>query len=110
MAQTPFLHRLRTLRQIAGPAGGHDAQGATLGNRASIGQAGQVGRQVQRDGADRFAANLLPVIRSIQSTGPIGMAAIAKLLNERESGQHAAGNGMCRPANLLARANNCAAG
>jgi hypothetical protein len=38
------------------------------------------------------------------------MAAIAKLLNERESGQHAAGSGMCRPANLLARANNCAAG
>src|SRR5712671_5824360 len=30
------------------------AQGATLGNRASIGQAGEIGRRAQRDEADRF--------------------------------------------------------
>src|SRR5829696_4889282 len=38
------------------------AQGATLGNRTSIDQAGKIGRGVQRDEADRFAANLLPIV------------------------------------------------
>jgi hypothetical protein len=59
------------------------AQGATLGNPTNIVQAGQVGRQIQRVEADRFAANILPMIRSIQSAGPIGMVAIAKELNGR---------------------------
>src|SRR4051812_33160761 len=59
------------------------AQGATLGNPTNIAQAGQVGRQIQRAEADRFAANMLPMIRSIQSAGPIGMVAIAKELNGR---------------------------
>src|SRR5436190_11024500 len=38
---------------------------------------------IQTAEANRFAANLLPIIRSIQSAGPIGMVSIAKLLNER---------------------------
>ena len=59
------------------------AQGATLGNPTNIAQAGRVGRQIQRAEADRFAANMLPVIRSIQAAGPIGMVAIAKELNGR---------------------------
>jgi hypothetical protein len=85
--------------------------GATLGNRASIGQAGEVGRRAQRDEADRFAANLLPIVRSIQSAGRIGMVAIAKTLNDR--GVRTARGGqwhVSSVANLLARANNCAAG
>src|SRR5947208_2616459 len=48
-------------------------RGEVLGNRANIAQAGQAGRAVQTADADRFAANLLPVVRSIQSAGPIGM-------------------------------------
>ena len=86
------------------------AQGATLGNRTSIDQAGKIGRGVQRDEADRFAANLLPIVRSIQSAGPIGMVAIAKTLNER--GVRTARGGqwhVSSVANLLARASNCAA-
>jgi DNA invertase Pin-like site-specific DNA recombinase len=59
------------------------AQGATLGNPSNIAEAGQVGRQTQRAEAARFAANMLPVIRSIQAPGPIGMVAIARQLNER---------------------------
>jgi DNA invertase Pin-like site-specific DNA recombinase len=58
-------------------------QGATLGNPTNIAQAGVVGRRTQRAEADRFAANMLPIIRSIQSTGPIGMVSIARQLNER---------------------------
>src|SRR3954466_13567694 len=87
------------------------AQGATLGNRTSIDQAGKIGRGVQRAEADRFAANLLPIVRSIQSAGPIGMVAIAKTLNDR--GVRTARGGqwhVSSVANLLARANTCAVG
>src|SRR5258708_7119151 len=58
-------------------------QGVTLGNRTSIGQAGEVGRRVQRDEAERFANNVMPIVRTIQAAGPIGMVSIAKVLNER---------------------------
>ena len=59
------------------------AQGAKLGNSRNIVDAGALGRTVQAAAADQFASNLLPIIRSIQSAGPIGMVAIAKTLNER---------------------------
>jgi DNA invertase Pin-like site-specific DNA recombinase len=86
-------------------------RGEALGNPTNIAEAGQAGRAVQTAEAKRFAANLLPIIRSIQSTGPIGMVSIAKLLNER--GVRTARGGqwhVSSVANLLARANNCAAG
>src|SRR5712672_2645182 len=59
------------------------AQGATLGNPTNIAQAGQAGRRIQCAEADRFAANMLPIIWSIQAAGPTGMVAIAKELNGR---------------------------
>jgi len=86
-------------------------RGEALGNRSNIAQAGQAGRRIQMAEADRFAANLLPIVRSIQSAGPIGMVAIAKTLNER--GVRTARGGqwhVSSVANLLARANNCALG
>src|SRR5882724_444929 len=57
------------------------AQGAKLGNSRNIVVAGAIGRTVQVAAANQFASNLLPIIKSIQSSGPIGMVAIAKLLN-----------------------------
>jgi DNA invertase Pin-like site-specific DNA recombinase len=87
------------------------AQGAKLGNSRNIVVAGVIGRTVQIAAADQFASNLLPIIRNIQSAGPIGTVAIAKLLNER--GVRTARGGhwhVSSVANLLARANNCAAG
>ena len=59
------------------------AQGAALGNPKNLSEAGTTGRAVQRNDADRFADNIIPVIRSIQASGPIGMVAIAKVLNDR---------------------------
>lgn len=59
------------------------AAGATLGNPRNARAAAALGRSVQTEEADRFAANVLPVIRSIQSAGVTGMAAIAKVLNDR---------------------------
>ena len=59
------------------------ANGAPLGNRTNISHAGQLGRRAQRAEAGRFAKNVLPVIRSILSRGPVGMVSIAAQLNER---------------------------
>ena len=59
------------------------AQGATLGNRRNVKEAAALGRTVQTEEAERFAANVLPVIQSIRSAGITGMAAIAVALNDR---------------------------
>ena len=59
------------------------AQGAALGNPRNIMKAGHIGRETQQSGADRFAANILPVIESIRSAGITGMVSIASALNER---------------------------
>jgi len=82
------------------------AQGAKLGNPTNILQAGQLGRQTLRAEADRFAANILPMIRTIQSAGPIGMVSIARELNRRgiQTSRGAQWH-VSSVANLLARAN-----
>jgi DNA invertase Pin-like site-specific DNA recombinase len=85
------------------------AQGATLGNPTNIVQAGQIGRQTLRAEADRFAANILPMIRTIQSTGPIGMVSIARELNRRGiRTSRGAQWHVSSVANILARANELA--
>jgi DNA invertase Pin-like site-specific DNA recombinase len=59
------------------------AQGTRLGNPRNAKEAAALGRVVQTVEAERFAANVLPVIRSVQAAGVTGMAAIAKVLNDR---------------------------
>jgi DNA invertase Pin-like site-specific DNA recombinase len=80
------------------------AQGAQLGNRRNAKEAAALGRVVQTEEAERFAANVLPVIRSIRSAGVNGMVSIAKALNDR--GIRTARGGrwhVSTVANLLAR-------
>jgi DNA invertase Pin-like site-specific DNA recombinase len=82
------------------------AQGASLGNPRNLGEAGSMGRTTQQSEADRFASNIIPLIRSIQSTGALGMVSVAKALNHR--GVRTARGARWHPssvANLLARAN-----
>jgi DNA invertase Pin-like site-specific DNA recombinase len=62
------------------------AQGASLGNPRNAKEAAALGRSVQTEEAERFAANVLPVIRSIRSAGITDMASIAKVLNHRGVG------------------------
>jgi DNA invertase Pin-like site-specific DNA recombinase len=84
------------------------ANGTALGNPTNISQAGRLGRRSQRAEADRFATNVLPVIRSILARGPVGMVSIAEQLNER--GIRTARGGswhVSSVANLLARAKGC---
>src|SRR5262245_1436104 len=59
------------------------AKGAVLGNPTNLVEAGSLGRASQQSDAARFAENVIPIIRSIQASGPIGMVAIAKVLNDR---------------------------
>lgn len=59
------------------------AQGACLGNRSNLCKAAALGREVQVSEADRFAANILPLIRAIQGSGATSLNAITDALNNR---------------------------
>jgi DNA invertase Pin-like site-specific DNA recombinase len=45
------------------------AQGVKLGNPRNIGEAAEKGREAQRAAADQFAANVIPMIKSIKAAG-----------------------------------------
>jgi DNA invertase Pin-like site-specific DNA recombinase len=57
--------------------------GAKLGNRTNAAQAALTGRNIAVKDADRFAASVLPTIRSIKSSGATSLRAIAQALNNR---------------------------
>ena len=85
------------------------ATGARLGNPRNVEAAAALGRQIQIDEADKFAAGLLPVVEAIRSTGATTLAAISAALNERcirtaRGGRWHVSSVM----NLLARANKLA--
>ena len=63
--------------------GAKKAQGARLGNPRNILAAGSLGREALVSAADQFAADLLPLIRAIQSTGAVTLEAVTRALNER---------------------------
>lgn len=60
-----------------------DQDGVTLGNPINLAEAGRKGARQQRDTADAFAANVLPVLRELQANSIITTRAIAAALNER---------------------------
>jgi DNA invertase Pin-like site-specific DNA recombinase len=59
------------------------AQGAQLGNRTNAARAAALGRKAAVDEADRFAANVMPIVESIRRTGVSTFAGIADALNAR---------------------------
>jgi len=59
------------------------ANGKQLGNRTNLTEAQASGRQVQVDQAQQRAANLIPVIREIQTAGCSTLREIAAVLNRR---------------------------
>jgi DNA invertase Pin-like site-specific DNA recombinase len=81
------------------------AQGAVLGNRTNLADAQAKGVAVNREAADAFAANVLPIVRQIQKAGATTFRAIAEALNDR--GVRTARGGAWHDStvrNLLARA------
>jgi DNA invertase Pin-like site-specific DNA recombinase len=59
------------------------SQGTRLGNRTNACHAAALGRQAQIAEADRFAANILPIVAAIQNSGVSTLAGIAEALNNR---------------------------
>ena len=59
------------------------AQGARLGNRRNIGEAGEIGRRTLKAEAERFATNVMPIVRLIQQSGVTSLGGIAETLNNR---------------------------
>ena len=59
------------------------AQGAQLGNRTNAAHAAAIGRKAAGEEADRFAANVLPIVKAIQASGIESLAGIARALNAR---------------------------
>ena len=81
------------------------AQGAALGNRTNLGDAQAKGASANKAGAETFAANVLPVVRQIQSSGATTLRAVAEAMNAR--GIRTARGGAWHDStvrNLLARA------
>ena len=59
------------------------AQGALLGNRTNLADAQRAGQAANRDAADAFARNVLPIVRQIQAAGVHSVRGVAKALNDR---------------------------
>ncbi len=81
------------------------ALGARLGNCSNASKAAMLGREAQIEEADRFAANITPVIEAVRTSGISSLASIADALNNR--GIRSARGGKWHVSavqNLLARA------
>jgi DNA invertase Pin-like site-specific DNA recombinase len=59
------------------------AQGAQLGNPTNPEEAAALGRAAQVSDADRFAANVLPIVEAIGACGVTTRSGIAEALNAR---------------------------
>ena len=81
------------------------AQGAVLGNRTNLPDAQAKGVAANREAAEAFAANVLPIVRQIQAAGATTFRSVANALNDR--GVRTARGGAWHDStvrNLLARA------
>ena len=58
-------------------------QGAVLGNRTNLAEAGVIGAARTAEGACRFAENVAPVIQQIRLSGIASLRGIARILNAR---------------------------
>jgi DNA invertase Pin-like site-specific DNA recombinase len=59
------------------------ATGFRLGNPTNIAEAGALGRRIQAEGAQTFAAGLMPVVQAIRDTGATTLRDISFALNQR---------------------------
>jgi DNA invertase Pin-like site-specific DNA recombinase len=59
------------------------SQGVKLGNRTNIAAAGALGRRAAKDGAERFASNVMPLVHKTHASGITSLGGIAQALNSR---------------------------
>jgi DNA invertase Pin-like site-specific DNA recombinase len=80
------------------------AQGALLGNRKNLAEAQKLGAESNRDGADRFAEGVLPIVRPMHEQGR-SLNAISRYLNTHGVRSARGGSWTAKSvANVLARA------
>jgi DNA invertase Pin-like site-specific DNA recombinase len=58
-------------------------QGAQLGNPRNVKEAAALGRRLQNEEAERFAANIMPIVEAVRNSGARSLASIADALNSR---------------------------
>ena len=59
------------------------ARGARLGNRRNAREAAALGRQRLTEGADAFAASVMPIVDSLRANGVTALRGLAGALNSR---------------------------
>ena len=59
------------------------ARGARLGNRRNAAEAAAAGRRAMTEEADAFAANVLPIVNSLQANSVTDLRGLAGALNDR---------------------------
>jgi DNA invertase Pin-like site-specific DNA recombinase len=59
------------------------AQGARLGNPRNAREAASLGRRSLSEGADSFAASVLPIVESLRASGVTNLRGLAATLNSR---------------------------
>ena len=72
------------------------ASGTRLGNRTNAAEAAALGRTAQVRAADRFAANVLPIIDSLRAAGITDLRGLAAALNARGIRRQGEGDGTSR--------------
>ncbi len=71
------------------------AHGARLGNPRNALEAAALGRRTLTDGADALAANVLPIVESLRSSGVTDLRGLALALSYAASVPHVEGDGTC---------------
>ena len=66
-----------------GSVSGAEGARSKLGNPTNVAEAAALGRQVLSAAADAFAANVLPIIQTLQTAGVMDLRGLASALNLR---------------------------
>ena len=82
-AALPEKERRRSAERTKAALTARKSRGARLGNPTNASDAAALGRKVQVSEADRFAANVFPLIETVQAAGITSFRGIAAALNAR---------------------------
>jgi hypothetical protein len=79
----PFMLRRLISERTKAALAARKGQGAQLGNPRNVKEAAALGRRLQIEEAERFAANIMPIVEAVRNSGARSLASIADALNAR---------------------------